>query len=147
MAQNFKYLASEQHGCIVIDDDFQGYPMNMFCIPKHYQDDLSHVLMPKGLIDDRIEKMAMDIKEDLNSESLVCLCVLKGGYKFFADLVDRLKILNTITEEPIPLKVDFVRLKSYEGDQSTGKVQVLGSDDLESLAGKNVLIVEDIIGK
>ena len=79
--------------------------------------------------------------------SLVCLCVLKGGYKFFADLVDRLKILNTITEEPIPLKVDFVRLKSYEGDQSTGKVQVLGSDDLESLAGKNVLIVEDIIGK
>ena len=147
MAVQRSMSTNEQHGYIVIEDGYQGYPLNMFCIPKHYEGHLSHVMMPKGLIDDRIEKMAMDIREDLNTEPLVCLCVLKGGYKFFADLVDRLKALNTISEEPIPLKVDFVRLKSYEDDRSTGEIQVIGSDALETLAGKNVLIVEDIVGE
>lgn len=137
----------EVHGFISIGDAYKGYPLDMFCIPRHYENDLSHLMIPKGLIDDRIEKMAVDIKQDLNTEPLVCLCVLKGGYKFFADLVDRLKELNTISAEPVPLKVDFVRLKSYEDDRSTGEIQVIGGDALESLAGKNVLIVEDIIGK
>lgn len=139
--------SAENHGFIIIEDDHRGYPLDMFCIPKHYEDDLSHVMIPKGLIDDRTEKMARDIKEDLNQDPLVCLCVLKGGYKFFADLVDRLKSLNTVTEKPIPLQVDFVRLKSYEDDQSTGEIQVIGGDALENLAGKNVLVVEDIVGK
>ena len=147
MAEKESSEQYEKHGCIVIEDNYRGYPLGMFCIPKHYEKDLSHVMMPKGLIDDRVEKMALDIKEDLNTAPLVCLCVLKGGYKFFADLVDRLKILNTITEEPLPLSVDFIRLKSYKDDKPNDEVQVLGGDALESLSGKNVLIVEDIVGK
>ena len=103
-------------------------------------------MLPKGLIDDRTEKLARDIKDDLHHEPLVCLCVLKGGYQFFGDLVDRLKSLNTVTEEPIPLKVDFIRLKSYKDDKSSGEIQVIGGDGLDSLTGKNVLIVEDIVG-
>lgn len=131
---------------ITIPDDAQGYPLDFFCIPKHYEKDLSYVLLPKGLIDDRVEKLALDIKEDVGHEPLVCLCVLKGGYKFFGDLVNRLEALNTVTEEPIPLSVDFVRLKSYVDDRSTNEIQVIGGDGLEQLGGKNVLIVEDIIG-
>ena len=62
----------------------------------------------------RIEKLAMDIKAAVPDEPLVCLCVLKGGYKFFTDLVDRLKSINTMQKvDPVPLKVDFIRLKSY----------------------------------
>lgn len=146
MSEKNSNSADNGHGYIDIEDDHQGYPLNMFCIPKHYIDDLSHVMIPKGLIDDRIEKMAIDIKRDITSP-LVCLCVLKGGYKFFADLVDRLKELNTIAVEPVPLKVDFIRLKSYEDDRSTEEIQVIGGDALESLTGKNVLIVEDIVGE
>lgn len=40
------------------------------------------------------------------------------------------------------LKLTRARLKSYEGTESTGKVQILGGDSLDSLAGKNVLVVE-----
>ena len=41
--------------------------------------------------------------------------------------------------------MDFIRLKSYENDQSTGEIKIIGLDNLENIAGKNVLIVEDII--
>ena len=135
---------TDKHGYVVISDAYEGYPLDMFCIPKHYEGHLSHVMLPKGLIDDRTEKLARDIKDDLHHEPLVCLCVLKGGYQFFGDLVDRLKSLNTVTEEPIPLKVDFIRLKSYKDDKSSGEIQVIGGDGLDFLTGKNMLIVEEI---
>jgi len=40
------------------------------------------------------------------------------------------------------MSVDFIRLKSYEDDHSSGEVRVIGSDDLSSLKGKHVLVVE-----
>ena len=45
----------------------------------------------------------------------------------------------------VQVSVDFIRLKSYENDQSTGEIKIIGLDNLENIAGKNVLIVEDII--
>ena len=36
-----------------IDDDSPGYRKDMFCIPRHYEDDLERVLIPAGLISDR----------------------------------------------------------------------------------------------
>ena len=136
-------MPSSKH--VTIKDDDPGYPLKLFCIPKHYESHLSHVLIPKGLIDDRTAKLAMDIREQLSDEPLVCLCVLKGGYKFLADLVDCLKSINTVQNVPMPLKVDFIRLKSYVDDKAGADVEVIGGDALESLRGKNVLIVEDII--
>ncbi len=46
--------------------------------------------------------------------------------------------------EYLPFTFDFVRVKSYEGTESTGKVQITGCD-VSKLAGKHVLFVEDII--
>ena len=43
------------------------------------------------------------------------------------------------------LALDFIRLKSYENDKSTNEIQILGLSNLESLEGKNVLLVEDIV--
>ena len=43
------------------------------------------------------------------------------------------------------VSVDFIRLKSYENDQSTGEINIIGLDKLDNITGKNVLIVEDII--
>lgn len=43
------------------------------------------------------------------------------------------------------MSVDFIRVKSYENDQSSGEINIIGLDKLDNLTGKNVLIVEDII--
>lgn len=43
------------------------------------------------------------------------------------------------------MQYDYIRVKSYEGDSSTGRVQISGMDKLDRLQGKHVVIVEDII--
>ena len=49
----------------------------------------------------------------MGGHHIVALCVLKGGYKFFADLLDYIKALNRNSDQSIPMTVDFIRLKSY----------------------------------
>lgn len=64
------------------------------------------------------------------------ICVLKGAFIFFADLVRRL---------PITLELDFVRLASY-GHEKTPGDKVLFSKDIETpVQGKHILLVEDIV--
>ncbi|XP_028665645.1 hypoxanthine phosphoribosyltransferase 1, like isoform X1 [Erpetoichthys calabaricus] len=128
-----------------IPDDEKGHDLNMFCIPKHYEDDLERVFIPHGLIMDRTERLARDIMQDMGGHHIVALCVLKGGYKFFADLLDYIKALNQNRDTSVPLTVDFIRLKSYHSEESTNKVAVIGAEELCSLSKKNVLIVEDIV--
>uniref|UniRef100_A0A8C4PXE3 Hypoxanthine-guanine phosphoribosyltransferase n=1 Tax=Eptatretus burgeri TaxID=7764 RepID=A0A8C4PXE3_EPTBU len=96
-----------------IFDDERGYNLNKFCIPNHYMEDLEHVFIPHGLIMDRTERLAREILHDMGGHHIVALCVLKGGYKFFADLLDFIKALNRNCDRSIPLTVDFIRLKSY----------------------------------
>lgn len=52
--------------------------------------------------------------KDMGGHHIVALCVLKGGYKFFADLLDYIKALNRNSDRSIPMTVDFIRLKSYQ---------------------------------
>ncbi len=56
--------------------------------------------------------MAQDICRDLTAP-LVALCVLKGGYQFFTDLLDFIKGYNSTAEHSFQMQVDFIRLKSY----------------------------------
>ncbi|XP_071040478.1 hypoxanthine-guanine phosphoribosyltransferase isoform X2 [Parasteatoda tepidariorum] len=130
---------------IIIADDYKGYHPDFFCIPKYYEGALECVLLPGGVIRDRIERLAQDIAEDLGNEPVCALCVLKGGYKFFTDLIDQIKKYNHFaTRNTIRMSVDFIRIKSYKDDISDD-VQVIGVDDLSEFTGKNVLIVEDVI--
>ncbi|NXC26905.1 HPRT phosphoribosyltransferase, partial [Campylorhamphus procurvoides] len=121
-----------------IGDDEQGYDLDLFCIPKHYADDLEKVYIPHGLIMDRTERLAREIMKGMGGHHIVALCVLKGGYKFFADLLDYIKALNRNSDKSIPMTVDFIRLKSYCNDQSTGDIKVIGGDDLSTLTGKKL---------
>jgi hypoxanthine phosphoribosyltransferase len=58
--------------------------------------------------------LATQIFDDFGSEPLICLCVLKGGYKFFADLTERIQNRNrTNGKKSLPMMIDFIRLKSY----------------------------------
>ena len=62
----------------------------------------------------RIERVARDIFLGIGREPLVCLCVLKGGFKFCSDLLDHLNQLNrNLALTTIPVAVDFIRLRSY----------------------------------
>nr|XP_009672005.1 PREDICTED: phosphoribosyltransferase domain-containing protein 1 [Struthio camelus australis] len=130
----------------LISDNWPGYSLDLFTYPQHYYGDLEYVLIPHGIIVDRTERLAKDIMQDIGDNDIVVLCVLKGGYKFCADLVEHIKNLSRNSERFISMKVDFVRVKSYHNDQSMQDMQIMGGDDLSKLTGKNVLIVEDIVG-
>lgn len=66
--------------------------------------------LPRDL---RTERLAREIMKEMGGHHIVALCVLKGGYKFFADLLDYIKALNRNSDRSIPMTVDFIRLKSY----------------------------------
>uniref|UniRef100_A0A8C4HCM0 Phosphoribosyltransferase domain-containing protein n=1 Tax=Dicentrarchus labrax TaxID=13489 RepID=A0A8C4HCM0_DICLA len=127
-----------------IADDEKGHELDLFCVPRHYENDLDKVIIPHGLIMDRTERLARDIIQDMGGHHIVALCVLKGGYKFFADLLDYIKVLNQNSDKSVPLTVDFIRVKSYCNDKSTNSVKVIGGDELSNLSGK-VRLVFDIV--
>ncbi|KAJ2999602.1 High affinity cAMP-specific 3',5'-cyclic phosphodiesterase 7A [Globomyces sp. JEL0801] len=88
------------------------------------------------------KKLAHDIAASVSKPVVAC-CVLKGAYGFFSNLTDHLKKLKTPTGNTIPLNVEFIKVKSYENDASTGKVKISLTE--EELLGKDLLIVEDIV--
>lgn len=57
--------------------------------------------------------------DDLGDHDIVVLCVLKGGYQFCADLVDRIKALSHNSNRSLPMRVHFIRLKSYRVSPGT----------------------------
>ncbi|CAH2282251.1 phosphoribosyltransferase domain-containing 1 [Pelobates cultripes] len=134
------------HRGLVISDTWPGYNLDVFSLPNHYCEDLECVYIPHGVIVDRIERLASDIMKDIGDNHITVLCVLKGGYKFCADLVEHIKNLSRNSERFISMRVDFIRLRSYCNDKSTEDLQIIGEEELSKLTGKNVLIVEDVIG-
>ena len=100
------------------------------------------------MVQDRIHRMAYDFYHNIEDRSkpILALCVLKGASQFFNDFVTQLKQLASRDENrPPQIHIDFVRLKSYEGTESSGKVQLIGMSDISDITDKNLLIVEDII--
>ncbi|KAJ8396789.1 hypothetical protein AAFF_G00013880 [Aldrovandia affinis] len=145
MAENGATKTLERDGGIVIEDDWPGYSLDLFTYPEHYCGDLESVYIPHGVIMDRTERLARNIMDDIGDHDIVVLCVLKGGYKFCADLVEFIKALSRNSNKSLLMRVDFIRLKSYLNDHSTEDLHILGGEDLSVLRGKNVLIVEAIV--
>ena len=87
-------------------------------------------------IDARVREMAAQINACYTGESVLLVGVLKGAFIFCADLARQLTM---------PLEMDFARLASY-GTATSGAQEIKFTKDVESpLAGKHVLIVEDIV--
>ncbi|XP_069552660.1 hypoxanthine-guanine phosphoribosyltransferase [Brachyistius frenatus] len=130
---------------IVIKDDWPGYSLDLFTYPEHYHEDIESVYIPHGVVMNRTERLARYIMDDFGDSNIMVLCVLKGGYKFCADLVEFIKVLGRNSGGYLETRVEFIRLKSYLNDQSTEDLHIVGSRDLSFLRGKCVLIVEAIV--
>lgn len=95
-----------------------------------------HMLFDAPAIARRVHELGAAISRDYKAQPLVMVCVLKGAFIFFADLVRALQV------EP---ELDFVRLASY-GSQTSRTDRILFSKDMElSIEDKHVLIVDDIV--
>lgn len=97
--------------------------------------DISEVLVSSQEIRAMVERVASQINNDYADEEVVLIGVLTGGYVFTADLARHLTM---------PVIVDFVQVSSYKGQNSTG-VLTFKKDVSLDIAGKNVIIAEDII--
>ncbi|HHW93399.1 MAG TPA: hypoxanthine phosphoribosyltransferase [Clostridiaceae bacterium] len=96
---------------------------------------IDHTLIDCETINKFVKRLGEEITRDYRGKELYFICVLKGSFVFMADLVREIKL---------PCEVDFMSVSSYSGDKSTGVVKI--NKDLDrSIAGKHVLIVEDIV--
>ena len=93
-------------------------------------------LLDEATIQARIVELAAEIRRDYADREPLVVCVLKGGFIFLADLVRHMSPRVTL---------DFIAVSSYaKGTTSSGEVRFLKDLD-ESLDGKDVIIVEDIV--
>ena len=91
--------------------------------------------IPEAEIKKHVKEVADRINHDMAGKNPLMLAVLNGSFVFAADL------MRMIT---IPCEISFVKLASYEGTTSSGKItEVLGIN--EDLNGRTVIIVEDIV--
>lgn len=97
------------------------------------QDFVKYVLLPHGMIIDRCEKLAQEIRAAYAGSTPHFLVVLKGGNEFASDLTRAIREQHAHSgAKHVPFVVDFVRVKSYEGTETTGK-GALGEEDSVSL--------------
>lgn len=86
-------------------------------------------------IQKEIKRVASEINRDYEGKEPLFLCILNGAFMFAADL------LKNVT---VPCNVSFVKLASYQGTDTTGKIkELIGLN--ESVEGRHVIVVEDIV--
>ena len=92
-------------------------------------------LIDAAAIQQRVAELAAEISTDFAGQDVVVLPVLKGSVFFGVDLARALTV---------PVQLDFIRARSYDGDQSTGHVE-FSLEPTVPLRGKTLLVVEDIL--
>ena len=94
------------------------------------------VLLSEEEVDKRIKEMAEQITKDYEGKNVHLICILKGSVFFTCELAKRIEV---------PVSMDFMSVSSYGADtKSSGIIKIVKDLD-ESITGKDVLVIEDII--
>jgi hypoxanthine phosphoribosyltransferase len=100
------------------------------------KEDVERVLVSRDELMQRVDELAAAISADYSGREPLLVCVLRGAVFFLADLARRLSV---------PCSLDFMAVSSYgSATDSSGVVRILKDLDTD-IAGRDVLIVEDII--
>jgi hypoxanthine phosphoribosyltransferase len=99
-------------------------------------DDIAEVLLDAPTIAAKVAELGARIAADYSDKDPVLVSILKGALPFLADLIRQL---------PIPLSLDFLEVSSYgSSTESSGVVRIM-KDLAHPVAGRHVLVVEDIL--
>ena len=94
------------------------------------------VLISEQDVDARIAELGKQISEEYAGKQVHLICILKGSVFFMCELAKRITV---------PVSMDFMSVSSYgDGTKSSGIVKIAKDLD-ETLEGKNVIVIEDII--
>lgn len=94
------------------------------------------VLYDQKALDDRIQELADELYKEYGDEEVLFVGVLKGAVFFACDLAKKFKG---------DARIDFLRVSSYEGTESTGKITLKIPLKEENVKNRHVLIIEDIV--
>lgn len=98
--------------------------------------DISRILLSCDDIDRLTSKIAEDISRKNQDGNLILICILKGSFMFFTDIVRKLTV---------PCEIDFMQASSYgDSSVSSGKLKILKDISIDVI-GKNIVIVDDIL--
>lgn len=100
------------------------------------REDIEKVLIDEGVIQKRLDAMALEIERDFPAGPMIVIILLKGALVFAADLLRRV---------PRPLEIECLNVASYHGGmESSGKVDFLDRHFPE-VRGRHVLLLDDIL--
>jgi hypoxanthine phosphoribosyltransferase len=94
------------------------------------------VIVPRDRVAARVEELARQISRDFAGQDVLLVGVLRGAFIFLADLSRQLTI---------PCRVDFIALSRYDQGSTPHKDVRLVMDLRVNVAGRQVLVVEDIV--
>jgi hypoxanthine phosphoribosyltransferase len=97
-------------------------------------EEILEILFSEDQIRTRVRDLAREITADYAGRQLVLISILRGAVFFATDLARQIEL---------PLAMDFLSISSY-GEDSEGVVRIT-KDLEENIAGKNVLVIEDIV--
>jgi hypoxanthine phosphoribosyltransferase len=101
-----------------------------------YDSDIESVVVSEKQIQTRIEELAAEVSRDYADRELLLVGVLKGAVMFMADMSRALSC---------PLTMEFMAVSSYgQSTNSSGVVRILKDLDRD-IAGRHVIVIEDII--
>ncbi|MEN9722101.1 MAG: hypothetical protein RJB38_87 [Pseudomonadota bacterium] len=103
--------------------------------PDDFGNKLPRILISEPKLKERVSELAREIRQDYAGKEIVAICVLKGSFIFFTDLIRQLDL---------SLSTEFLGVKAYPKSVTSGEVK-LTLDINEPLEGKHVLVIEDVV--
>lgn len=99
-------------------------------------ENIAEILIAEGRIGERVGELGKQISSDYQGKPLLLLGILKGAIVFYSDLMRQINI---------PVYVDFMAISSYGNSRESSGIVRINKDIDQNIAGKHVLIVEDIM--